>query len=67
MTKVNAARDYAVRAASDKLKVESGSNKVPIEFRGNRGVLVNGTLAFEQGTFDITGRFLSPYTHLSLD
>ena len=66
-TKVNGARDYALRSASDKLKEapEARGKNIKIEWK-ERVVKVGDDEAFQQEKDELSGRFVGTFAHLRL-
>ena len=69
LSKINAARNTALRRAGDLIKAHAnGKDKtIKIEWVKERGVTVDGTFAFTQNKTELQGTFTSAFADLKLD
>ncbi len=67
ITKVNAARNYAMRKAEEMLKADpkSAGKGVDASMK-DRAIKVGGAIAFSQGKKELGGTFSEPFVHLTL-
>ena len=68
LSKVNARRNYSLRAAEEKIKADGKASNAKVEVKmKDRKVLVNGEEAFVQSKDELGGCFVGAFAHLALD